>query len=376
MAPQEIQEVKYYGDTSVEIKYRIKALSNWNDYSPYFYMKDGKKNKCFLNTYCDSSSISHVYKLALSIHFVSQEYSFSPDAKFVTTIWFNTKINGYTFELLKNSVTKIAQSSEFLFYDKLLHSYSSNILVYVKISYEKVDDRGDGSFTKALQNLLASEEHADYKLKVADTTFNVHKCIVTSRCNVLKNIIETHMIEKKTGETTFAEWDPIVFKEVVAYIYTNKCEIAKVPHELFKLAHFLELKELELKCNEYLLQNVNLKNIISTLELTDTDQYELGELRKIANDFVSGHETTLANDLKFQNYLVNSIQISNIEFVLRIANTHNLSDVLSCAMEFVRINYTEVLKNDKCEGFLLSEPKLLLNIYKYSSDLYAAQVKK
>ncbi|OXU23867.1 hypothetical protein TSAR_003685 [Trichomalopsis sarcophagae] len=374
MATQEIREVKYYGDTSVEIKYTIKASSNWNNNSPHFYMKDRKENKCFLNISCNSSGISYVYKLTSSIHFLSKEYSFTPDAKFVATIWFNTKTSGHTFELLMNSDTKIAQSSEFYFYDSSLYSYSS-ITVYVKISYAEVDDRGNGSFMNALQNLLASEEHADYKLKVADTTFNVHKCIVASRSNVLKKMIETDMIEKKTGETKFAEWDPIVFKEVVAYIYTNKCEIAKVPHELFKLAHFLELKELELKCNEYLLQNVNLKNIISTLELTDTDQYELGKLRKIANDFVSKHETTLANDLDFQDYLVNSIQMSNIEFVLRIANTHNLSDILPRAMEFVRINYVEVLKNDKCKDFLLSQPKLLLNIYKYSSDLYTAQLK-
>lgn len=230
------------------------------------------------------------------------------------------------------------------------------------------------ALVRDLGSLLDSEQHSDFTVKVENTIFKVHKGILASRSNTLAKMIEADMIEKKNSQIVLKNWDSMVVKELLHFIYTGSCELSKVPHELFKLSHFLELGDLASLCEMYLTKNINIKNIINILELSDQEQYGLSELKSAAMKFVELHEKILATDIEFQEYLGTNIRLNNIVFILRIAHKYSLQDVMTQAMEFVKRNYKEILAMPDCKTFLLSKSELMLQILRFCCDSYTTQL--
>ncbi|KAJ8687634.1 hypothetical protein QAD02_023428 [Eretmocerus hayati] len=244
--------------------------------------------------------------------------------------------------------------------------------ISVKIFYNTTAQLNQGKvhgrtrmLVENLSELLMIETLSDFTVKAETRDFRVHHCLLSALSPVLSRMLQCDMREKNENEVSLPCEDPVVLRELLNYIYTGDCAIAKVPHELFKIAHFLQISELCDMCNNFLLQNITIKNIIETLKLCDEEQYELNYLGKKAKEFVKSNEKTLVLDIEFENYLRLSITISNIAFILKIAIDYDLIKVYHSAMELIKQESTEVLQNADFQKLLVSNPKLSVSILEH-----------
>ncbi|KAJ8664574.1 hypothetical protein QAD02_006236 [Eretmocerus hayati] len=345
----------------------------WTQKTPNMSFHENSKEDFSLIISMNHSSIGYSNRLCpvkFDMYFSDNRTLFQ-DVYFQVVIYFNNNSIGHYFKLRMNEKDRnLFQSSfkdvndEYLYYSR--DTYDAFVEIYYRTS---VNDNSFSLLSKNLGQLLSDQSYADLKVKVGDQSYDVHKCILTSRSRVIAKMIEAEMIEKEKSEINLHDTEPTVVEELLCYIYTGQCNIDKAPHELFKLAHFLELPELQSQCKRFLLYNIDMKNIIATMALTNHDQYELSELESATRKFIEANEAVLVKNSEFKDLLKSSLKVKNITFILKIANKYKLEDLLLVAIEFIRREYAEVLQNDECRNFLLNHPKLLLEMYIHTMDV-------
>lgn len=222
-------------------------------------------------------------------------------------------------------------------------------------------------FAQSGKKLLPSEEFSDLKIIVRGGIFDVHKIIVASRNDVIKKMIEHDMLEKNTNEIKLLEWNFTVVSELLNYLYTNECRLDNVVYDLFKLAHYLQIEDLQHLCINFLKNNISESNILKILELSNENYYDLNDLKQIADQFFESHIKKLIHKQEVLDYLIDIINENNVATILRLAYTYNKEKLRIMAIDFIMDN-TKVLKLDNCRDLFKKKPHLLLKIIEYSSN--------
>lgn len=100
-----------------------------------------------------------------------------------------------------------------------------------------------------------------------------HKAILSARSDVFHVMFSSCMKESTTGEVHIKDFDPIVIKAMVQYMYTDD-----IPEKLLLTEHGVALLCLAIKyqvmglvevCETFLSVSINLENIISTLQFSN-----------------------------------------------------------------------------------------------------------
>lgn len=210
--------------------------------------------------------------------------------------------------------------------------------------------------------------YSDLTITCGSEKFRVHKVIVCGRSPVIEKMVDTDMLEKENNEIVFRDVDSSVFRDLLTYLYTEKCNIEKHPHELFKLAHFLEVRDLLVELELYLVQNIGLGNIAESMNLIRNDQYQLRSLELGIKNFVSANEATLLSDPSFLEYLCDSVEESNIVFILELAYKHNHAKLLLTTMDFVKRNSKNLLLREDYRCLLKNNSDLAIHVLQYISN--------
>ncbi len=224
-------------------------------------------------------------------------------------------------------------------------------------------DNNVAGLSRDLQYLLDYGYQSDLDIEVGSELFKAHRTVLSCRSNVLAKMIEHDMLERRTGRIILREWDPRVMRGVLGYIYTGKYDLGEeTVHEVFRLAHYLELHDLQIQCKLFILLNLSVDSVADTLRLAYHDQYDMADVREAALRFVALNEAQCAANADLVDYLGRSLDIDSVGFVLRFANRHHLEDTLSAVMEFIKLNFKEVMANEDVKSYLVSEPHLLIKM--------------
>ncbi|XP_014203943.1 protein maternal effect lethal 26-like [Copidosoma floridanum] len=217
-----------------------------------------------------------------------------------------------------------------------------------------------------MKQLFLEKAHSDLELVVDDKVFKVHKNILSVRSKVLCKMIETEMVEKKTGTIKLEQWDGVVVEQLLNYIYTDTCDMTITPFKLFQLSHYLDITPLEEMCKWHLKCNINVQNIVQILELANEDQYELSDLKTAAEKFVKSNEAILAKESTYVNYLIKSINLKNIAQILTFSQEYTIDTLMDKAIEYILSHHQEALKIEDCNQFFVSHPSLMLKLLGHS----------
>lgn len=225
-----------------------------------------------------------------------------------------------------------------------------------------------------LQKLL-KVEYSDVKIVTNDSEFQVHKCILSLKSNVFETMFNIDMLEKKNNEINFKEWDTVTVQEFVNYIYTDHCNLflENVSHNLFKLSHLWEMKDLQNLCKNHLLNNLSIENIVETLKLINTKHYNLNDTKIAADNFVKSHGSQLSVHSDYLEYLCSTLDCYNNENeiiddddlkhvmnVFQFSSKYGIKDLVSKVMDIFKVNFKKFWQNDECKQILLTEDSKLL----------------
>jgi speckle-type POZ protein len=131
------------------------------------------------------------------------------------------------------------------------------------------------SITSAVRSLYNNPASYDVEIFVGpqNERFFAHKCILSARSEMFEAMFSCKMREACTGEITFAEHDPEVFKALLLFLYTDD-----LPNQIFLEEHGSSLLTMAVKfhiiavvifCEEFYCNSVQIDNAVQTLILAD-----------------------------------------------------------------------------------------------------------
>ncbi|KAI6231211.1 Speckle-type POZ protein A-like protein [Aphelenchoides besseyi] len=120
----------------------------------------------------------------------------------------------------------------------------------------------------AIVSAFNDEETADAKVKVGDSTFNVHKLVICTQSAVFKSMFKHELSEKKSNIVDIKDVDEEVVETMLRYLYSGKVEnMEQVASRLLSLSDQYQLDGLTTMCMNALGKNLTLENIIERLQL-------------------------------------------------------------------------------------------------------------
>lgn len=185
--------------------------------------------------------------------------------------------------------------------------------------------------------------------------------VLASRSPVFKKIIDSDMMENKTGIIHIRDVEPDVMQEILNFIYGLNCGMSKSPHTIFQVAHLYELDELTELCKVYMTHFINYENFFGISKLVDIEAYGLKEVNDSLNSFLKNKEFEIVQNAEFVEILANNLRSESIHYLFRLCMLYNLS-VKEKVIMFILNNLNKVLQN--------SEFKELLNNPGWSAQIF------
>jgi len=111
----------------------------------------------------------------------------------------------------------------------------------------------------------------------------VHKLILQVRSPVFKAMLSSTMKESTSNEIIISDFDHNVVKEFMRFLYMDKCDatvLDKHANSLLAMAHKYEVKRLFRICESYIIDTLNVDNVVDFLQLGDL--YGAMELKREA----------------------------------------------------------------------------------------------
>ncbi|KAF8695393.1 hypothetical protein HU200_037626 [Digitaria exilis] len=144
-----------------------------------------------------------------------------------------------------------------------------------------------------LRRLLDSEEEADVTFKVKGEVFCAHKIVLAMRSPVFKAELYGPMRNKETESKTVEGIDPIVFKALLDFIYTDSFPVMEdlnfdeqedmVKH-LLVAADTYGMERLKLICENILCKRIDVESVAYTLALAG--QHHCNKLKNACIEFI------------------------------------------------------------------------------------------
>ncbi|KAL5221945.1 hypothetical protein ABZP36_026658 [Zizania latifolia] len=150
------------------------------------------------------------------------------------------------------------------------------------------------NITRQLSKLLETKEGADVTFNVAGETFAAHKLVLAMRSPVFKAELFGPMRETGTQPITIMDMQPVVFKALLQFIYTDRSPVTRdfdgdnyneMIRHLLVAADRYAVDRLKLICQKVLCQNLDVQNVATTLALAD--QHQCDKLKDACIEFMS-----------------------------------------------------------------------------------------
>ncbi|XP_044590853.1 speckle-type POZ protein B-like [Cotesia glomerata] len=181
----------------------------------------------------------------------------------------NPFVNSYQNLIEKKKL--LNNRDEFLLYDTL----TIGIKLVVQFDVPASDIKFLPSLMKRcigddLKELLKNMTECDVTLIVKNEEFQAHKAILMTRSPVFTAMFSHEMKEKKENQVTIPNVDPVIFKRILEFIYTDKVENLKVYAErLLEVADQYQLSYLKELCEESIEKSITVENVFKIMTLAD-----------------------------------------------------------------------------------------------------------
>jgi len=123
-----------------------------------------------------------------------------------------------------------------------------------------------------LLSLLDTGEFSDVTFIINDTRIKGHKCILASRSNFFKNMFTVGMRESEESIISVQDISLPTFMKLLEFIYSdqlNDIESAEQAIEVLVAANKYGLDRLKRLCEKFLVQLIDLENVVELLYLSD-----------------------------------------------------------------------------------------------------------
>jgi len=139
--------------------------------------------------------------------------------------------------------------------------------------------------------LLNNQTYSDVTFIVESKPIYAHRCILSSRCELMEKMLDGPMLEAESSEIKIPEISYPVFLSMLEFLYTENAKILKenpidkkIILELMCVADQYLLNDLKLQCELCLTNSINVENVCEMLELADIHRTSI--LRKQCIEFI------------------------------------------------------------------------------------------
>uniref|UniRef100_A0A0D9X5K7 BTB domain-containing protein n=1 Tax=Leersia perrieri TaxID=77586 RepID=A0A0D9X5K7_9ORYZ len=145
------------------------------------------------------------------------------------------------------------------------------------------------------EKLLESKEGADITFVVKGESFPVHKVVLIARSPILKALLCGSMTESGASHITVEEMEPVVFKALLHFIYTDSlmpfdnCDEDKLVPHLLRAADRYGMERLKAICEVKLCMNIDVERVITIFVLAD--QHQCNMLKRACLNFLATPNT-------------------------------------------------------------------------------------
>ena len=151
-----------------------------------------------------------------------------------------------------------------------------NYYEYRYVTYQLIFEFKDTGFAEGerqvlthLSNLLDTQSMADVTFIFENEKIDAHSAIVVSASPVICAMLENNNFEEGvTKEVKIDGIDPVVFKELLRYLYTGKVpKLDEMTEALFLAAHIYHIESLKNFCEQRLIKKLNIDAVVRYLVL-------------------------------------------------------------------------------------------------------------
>lgn len=157
-----------------------------------------------------------------------------------------------------------------------------------------IDDPTMSDVTIIIEGCQRNEMSSEDLEKASQAEIAAHKLLLCSRSPVFKAmLLNGQMLESSSSEIHVTDISAAVMRSLIYYIYTGQCTTSDMEiyaEELLAAAAKYQIKELMTYCEQYLCDNMTVKNASNNLFLGDL--YDAQLLKQHSLVFISQHAKT------------------------------------------------------------------------------------
>lgn len=139
--------------------------------------------------------------------------------------------------------------------------------------------------SSAYQKFKEFDVFSDFKFKVKDKEFKVHKIVLSQASDVIKTMLTSNFEESRENSASLDNVDSNVFEILVDFIYGDKDSFGAkssidLLHKIFEAAHYYQIENLQHYCIARIFKNLtDNDNILETYsfswkyDITDLKEY-------------------------------------------------------------------------------------------------------
>lgn len=146
----------------------------------------------------------------------------------------------------------------------------------------------NSNLTQELSSILFSDSLADITIIAGEVSIPVHKFMLCLRSEVFRAMFSNGMKESSSNEIHIPDFDAVVIKDLLHFIYTDECPLKSLESHaemLLAASCKYQIKGLESICEVHLSSTINVTNVVSILALADL--YGRKQLKQCALQFTA-----------------------------------------------------------------------------------------
>jgi len=168
----------------------------------------------------------------------------------------------------------------------------------------------DNTLSDDFSKLLKSQP-TDITFRIGDELISAHRLILAARSTVFNAMINAGFSESKSmEEIPIEDIKFVVFREMVNYIYSGKCDTALLSEHINDFsyaANKYELVGLKLQCEKIFSETINDENCLQILKLADT--FNFPSLKIYVMEYIARYYTKICPTKKYAELCLESPKV-------------------------------------------------------------------
>lgn len=168
-----------------------------------------------------------------------------------------------------------------------------------KFEETALNDEANTHFLSNMKALVNNSEFSDIRIIIDEKIIYAHRAILACQCDRFRAMLSSNMKEVSDGEIVILDWSYEGYFALITYIYTGRLPVDCVKvDELLGLADSYTFDSLKLLCERILINSIEIANCCYLLKIADT--YSAIELKKFALNFIMKSFDQVVNTEAFE----------------------------------------------------------------------------